>query len=57
MLLKMLNNYNLMDSSMEFVHEESSETHYDLQDDIKEDVEEVTMNHIIKRTRPPIVKA
>ncbi len=53
----MLNNYNLMDSSMEFVHEESSQTHYDLQDDIKEDVEEVTMNHIIKRTRPPIVKA
>ncbi len=33
----MFNNYNLMDSSMEFVHEESFETHYDLQDDMKED--------------------
>ncbi len=36
-LTKMFNNYNLMDSRMEFVHEESFETHYDLQDDMKED--------------------
>jgi len=34
---------------MEFVHKESFETHYDLQDDMEEDVQEVTMNHIIKK--------
>jgi hypothetical protein len=42
---------------LEIQSTKNSKTHDDLRDDVKGDVHEVTMEHIIQRMRPPIVRA
>ncbi len=49
--------YNSNEYPKKIQSTKNSETHDDLQDDVEGDVHEVTMEHIIQRMRPPIVRA